>query len=203
LIYEQRLRVGLAIRKLQVAAGQEARYRRMNHLEQLVTEWLQFNGYFVRTSVLVGRRDQGGFEGELDVIGFHPAKNHFIHVECSLDALSDEKRQVRFKEKFDRGLRFRDAIFEGLALPQELEQVAVLQVTRVKERKVGGVRAVTVRDLIHEISDRLASMPPLRNAVPSNFPLLRTLQLAADASGAPRGTQRLLLERPQSSAASI
>ena len=33
----------------------------MNHLEQLVAEWLQYNGYFVRVSVPVGPRPKGGF----------------------------------------------------------------------------------------------------------------------------------------------
>jgi hypothetical protein len=37
----------------------------MNHLEQLVAEWLQYNGYFVRLSVQVGGRARGGYEGEL------------------------------------------------------------------------------------------------------------------------------------------
>ncbi len=43
--------------------------RHVNHLEQLVAEWLQFNGYYVRVSVQVGPRPKGGFEGELDVVG--------------------------------------------------------------------------------------------------------------------------------------
>ena len=43
----------------------------MNHLEQLVAEWLQYRGYFVRVSVPVGARPNGGFEGELDVVGLH------------------------------------------------------------------------------------------------------------------------------------
>jgi hypothetical protein len=110
----------------------------MNHLEQLVTEWLQFNGYFVRTSVLVGRRDQGGFKGELDVVGLHFANKHFIHVECSLDALSDEKRQAKFHAKFERGRVHKDEVFQGLSVPEKIEQVAVLQLTGVQERTVAG-----------------------------------------------------------------
>jgi hypothetical protein len=60
----------------------------VNHLEQLVGEWLQYRGYFVRMSVQVGPRLKGGFEGELDVIGLHFADQHLVHVECSLDAES-------------------------------------------------------------------------------------------------------------------
>ena len=34
----------------------------MNHLEQLIVEWLEFNGYFVRRNVKVSKLSQGGFE---------------------------------------------------------------------------------------------------------------------------------------------
>jgi hypothetical protein len=45
-----------------------------NFLEELVAEWYEFKGYFVRRSIRVGRRNGGGHEGELDVVGFQPAK---------------------------------------------------------------------------------------------------------------------------------
>jgi hypothetical protein len=67
----------------------------MNHLEQLVAEWLTYKGYFVRTSVRVGRRAEGGYAGELDVVGFRPETKHFLHVECSLDAASWEQRKKK------------------------------------------------------------------------------------------------------------
>jgi hypothetical protein len=72
----------------------------MNHLEQLVAEWLQYNGYFVRVSVPVGPRPKGGFEGELDVVAINVGRNHLLHVECSLDADSWPKRQERYAAKF-------------------------------------------------------------------------------------------------------
>jgi hypothetical protein len=59
----------------------------LNHLEQLVAEWLQYKGYFVRISMPVGLRPMEGYEGELDVVAFHPARQHSLHVECSPDAL--------------------------------------------------------------------------------------------------------------------
>jgi len=33
-----------------------------NHLEQLVAEWLEFKGYFVRRNVKVGKLPRGGHE---------------------------------------------------------------------------------------------------------------------------------------------
>jgi len=46
-----------------------------NYLEQLLVEWYEYQGYFVRNNVLVGKRNQGGYETELDIVAFHPEKN--------------------------------------------------------------------------------------------------------------------------------
>ncbi len=123
----------------------------MNHLEQLVAEWLQYNGYFVRVSVQVGPRDKGGYEGELDVVGFSPTRKHFLHVECSLDANSWAVRRVRFARKFECGQIHSKEIFAGLEVPDKPEQVAVIQFAGTTVREVGGGRVITARELIHEI----------------------------------------------------
>ena len=153
----------------------------MNHLEQLVSEWLQYRGYFVRTSVPVGPRPRGGFEGELDVVAINLANKHLLHVECSLDALSKAARQERFASKFERGRRYAREVFQGAAVPDKLEQVVVLQFASGVDREFGGARLVIVRELVHEIIDGLRDTSPASKAVSSNLPLLRTLQLAADA----------------------
>jgi hypothetical protein len=159
----------------------------MNHLEQLVAEWLQYNDYVVRVSVQVGPRPNGGFKGELDVVGIHVTRQHLIHVECSLDALSRTERERKFAAKFERGREFITTVFKGLPVPDELDQVIVLQFPNAGVRAVGGARLVSVRELIHEIFAGLKGTSPTSGAVPSNLPLLRTLQVAADAvaKGAP------------------
>ena len=75
----------------------------MNHLEELVSEWLGYRGYFVRRNVLVGKRAKGGYECELDVVAFHPGLRRLVHVEPSLDAHSWKKRAARFAKKFAAG----------------------------------------------------------------------------------------------------
>jgi len=167
----------------------------MNHLEQLVSEWLQYRGYYVRTSVPVGPRDRGGFEGELDVVAIHLQRRRLLHIECSLDALSREKRQERFRLKFERGRRYISTVFHGLEIPDEPEQVVVLQFASGAERAFGGARLVTGRELVHEIIAGLQGTSPSSKAVSSNLPLLRTLQLAADAYAHPKaasGAHRLI-----------
>jgi hypothetical protein len=165
----------------------------MNHLEQLVAEWLQYNRYFVRVSVHVGPRTKGGHEGQLDVVGINTKRQHLVHVECSLDALSAAKRESRFTPKFERGRRFINEIFDGISpLPSEIDQVALLQLTSGKNRKLGGGRLMTVRELIREIYSGLEGTSPVSKAVPSHLPLLRTLQLAAYAGNAQPSEHRLV-----------
>lgn len=97
-----------------------------NHLEQLTAEWLEHCGYFVRQSVLVGKREKGGFEGELDIVALNPVSRHLLHVECSLDADPWERREARFTGNFERGRRYVPFLFAGLDLPPDLDQVTLL-----------------------------------------------------------------------------
>ena len=67
----------------------------MNFLEQLVAEWYEYRGYFVRCNVNFGKRGDGGWEGEMDVIAFQPLERSLVHIEVSTDASGwDERRRV-------------------------------------------------------------------------------------------------------------
>ena len=57
-----------------------------NHLESLVAEWYELRGYFIRRNVQVGKLPKGGYECELDVVGFHPEQRSLVQIESSLDA---------------------------------------------------------------------------------------------------------------------
>jgi hypothetical protein len=98
----------------------------MNFLEELVAEWYEFRGYFVRRNVLVGRRAKGGYECELDVVAFHPGSKHLVHIEPSMDAQSWAKRDERFRKKFAAGRRHIPELFSGLELPEAFDQIALL-----------------------------------------------------------------------------
>ena len=151
----------------------------MNHLEALTAEWLEYNGYFVRRAVKVGKRAKGGWDGELDVIGFHPARGHFLHVECSIDAVNWEEREKIFKRKFAMGNKHARDLFSGMKLPTALDQVVVhgYAAAAAQHRRLGGGRLVTSQELTAEI---ITCIPATawKNAVPENYPLLRTLQFA-------------------------
>jgi len=157
-----------------------------NHLEQLTAEWLEHCGYYVRQSVLVGKRDKGGFEGELDIVALNPVSRHLLHVECSLDADPWQKRELRFAAKFERGRKYVPSLFSGLDLPSDVDQVALLQFGGGDRVMLAGARLIWVADFVADIIAKLRAHRPDKAAVPSTLPLLRTLQLAAHFA-TPRG----------------
>lgn len=64
-----------------------------DYLEQLAAEWYEHQDCFLRRNALVGLRAKGGYECELDRVGFHPGKRHLVHVEPTHDAHSRETRE--------------------------------------------------------------------------------------------------------------
>jgi hypothetical protein len=117
-----------------------------NHLEQLVAEWYQWRGYFVRRNIQVGRRQQGGQECELDIVAFHPISKKLLHVEPSLDADSWEKREKRYSRKFEAGKRHIPELFDGLTLPSEIEQIAMFAYGGAKRTTLAGGRVLLVKE---------------------------------------------------------
>jgi hypothetical protein len=155
-----------------------------NHLEDLIAEWYEFRGYFVRRNVLVGPRAAGGYECELDVVAFHPVLKHLVHLEPSLDADSWEKREHRFTKKFAAGRRYIPGLFEGIVLPSELEQHAVLAFVGQETRPtLGGGQLVPAATVLGEIIRGIAGRRLAKSAVPEQFPLLRTLQYVTEFKG--------------------
>ena len=151
-----------------------------NHLEDLVAEWYQFQGYFVRRNVKVGRRALGGYECELDVVAFHPGLKKLIQIEPSLDADKWDKRELRYAKKFAAGRSHIPALFDGLALPTELEQVALFVYGGGAERtSIGSGRVLFIREFMREVLADVRTRRINAAAIPEQYPLLRTLQFVA------------------------
>jgi hypothetical protein len=158
-----------------------------NHLEDLVAEWYQFQGFFVRRNVQVGKRLRGGYDCELDIVAFHPAERRLIHIEPSLDSDSWERREERYRKKFAAGRKHIPGLFPGLELPKIPEQIALFVYGAHGQRTgLGGGRILLIREFMIEIRDTLRGRRVAASAIPEEFPLLRTLQFAAQYwAGAP------------------
>lgn len=111
--------------------------------------------------------------------GVSPLRQHFLHVECSIDAHNWDERETRFRKKFDAGLKHARDLFSGMTLPTKLDQVIIHGFASApdKHRTIGGGRLVTSGELTAEIINGLPQNL-WKNAVSEQFSLLRTLQIA-------------------------
>ena len=152
-----------------------------NYLEQLVAEWYEYQGYFIRRNIMVGKRDKGGYECELDIVGFHPEKKHLVHIEPTSDAHSWSKREERYNKKFHAGKKYIPGMFKGLDIPDEIEQICLLGYgNNPNHPTLSGGKVMTVSDFLTNIISELASIKTTTSAIPENYPLIRTLQYIAN-----------------------
>jgi len=152
----------------------------VTHLESLIAEYLDWQGYIVKRNVRVGRLSHGGWEMELDIVGYHPRSGDLVHYEPSLDAQSWQKREARYRKKFeaDRRYIYSDRLFSWLSPDTPLKQVAILvRHPRDRDRIAGGL-LISIDELMAEIRTEIVRCGKMaRNAVPEQYPLLRTVQL--------------------------
>ncbi len=150
-----------------------------NFLESLVAEWYEFNGYFVRRNTRVGKRQRGGFESELDVVAFCPAKNHLVHIEVSSDAGSWPTRESRLTKKFEWGLKCIPGWFNGITLP-EIERIAIFGEVRGKghPKTIAGGKLLPMDEFLRIVKEGLPSS--YKQVIHEQFAILRALQLAKE-----------------------
>jgi hypothetical protein len=152
-----------------------------NHLEQLLAEWYEFQGYYLRRNTPVGRLPRGGYACELDIVGFHPITRHLIHLEASLDADSWERREERYERKFRLGREYIPQLFTGLDLPAGIDQRAVLVfASKGKKTTIGGGKIVLAAEIVEEILTALRGRQMATNMIPEQMPIMRTLQFVAE-----------------------
>lgn len=152
----------------------------MSHLEDFIAEYYDWKGYLVKRNVKVGRLSHGGWEMELDVVAYHPHSGHLVHVEPSVDAHSWETREQRFMKKFGSGEKYIfKEVFTWLAPSTPVDRVAIL-VSHPKGRDfLAGAKIISIDEFMSEVRVAVTSWGiAARNAIPEQYPLLRTLQLS-------------------------
>jgi len=149
-----------------------------NYVAQLVAEYYEYRGYFVRRNVQVGLRAKGGYECELDVIAYDPTNGQLVQVEPSMDADTWPERERRYAKKFDAGRKYIPQLFAGLNTAGGIEQIALFMGgrTRQTEEFCGG-RIVYLREFLITVLKAVRDKPVMHRAVPEQYPILRTMQL--------------------------
>jgi hypothetical protein len=152
----------------------------MSHLESLIAEYLEWQGYLIRQNLKVGRRAKGGWEMELDVIGYHPKQNKIAHYEPSIDALGWAAREVRYKKKFQKARQYMfTEVFPWLDPSTKVEHIAVFYDQPKGRDTIPGGKVISIDELVAEIRNEVTKCGPMiSNAIPEQFPLLRTIQMS-------------------------
>jgi hypothetical protein len=152
----------------------------VKYLEELVREWYEYRGYFVRRDMWVGLESDGTYECELDIVAFHPIRQHVVHFETSYDVLSLKDDEQHFQTKFDAGKKYLHRIF-GLENHLHIEQTAlILKSGETQRQTIGGGRMVLLSDFLAEILQELSDLDVSSAMVPEQWPLILTLQLVAE-----------------------
>lgn len=152
----------------------------MSHLENLIVEFYDWKGYLVKRNIKVGRLSHGGWEMELDVIAYHPHTGHLVHIEPSVDGHSWDTREQRFAKKFASGKKFIfTEVLTWLDSKTPVERIAIL-VSHPKGRDVlAGGKIKSIDEFMSEVrAEVIACGVTGSNAIPEQYPLLRTLQLS-------------------------
>jgi len=152
----------------------------MSHLEDLIAEYYDWRGYLVKRNIKVGKLSHGGWEMELDVIAFDPHTGHLIHIEPSIGAHSWAAREERFSKKFKAARKYIfSEVFTWLDSNMEIEQMAVLVSHPNGKDELAGGKIISIDELIVEIRQKVIEYGIVaKNAIPEQYPLLRTLQLS-------------------------
>lgn len=152
----------------------------MNFLEELSVEWYEFHGYFVRRNIRTRKRAKGGYDAELDVLAYLPAKKELIHVETSGDADSWAQRRERFlKKKFMFSRKEYEVLLGGCEIIA-LQQVALVGWTRSVKGDINwgkDIEVVLIPEFLQTVVDTLRKYHPMKQAVPEGYPILRSIQM--------------------------
>lgn len=154
---------------------------RSNFLEQLIAEWYEYKGYFVRRNLLVGKRLNGGYECELDVVAFNSETQHLVHIEPSMDANSWDVREERYSKKFKAGKEHIPTLFKGIDLPKDIEQIAVFAfASDLNHKTIGGGKVLPVKKLLELIFEDLKNKKLAKEAIAEHLTILRSFQFVAE-----------------------
>jgi len=147
----------------------------INVLEQLAAEWFEYSGYYVRRNVRAGKN-------ELDVVALHPEKKKLVHIEASMDTGKWEKREARFKKKFEAGRKAIPGLFKGLKVPKDIVQIALMGHASSKNYKtIGGGHVVPLADFLSDIFSKIALSSLSLNPIPEQFIILRSFQFVTSS----------------------
>lgn len=165
----------------------------MNFLEQLVAEWYEYQGYFVRRNIKFGGaagKSTGGHSGEIDVLAYLPKDGALLHIETSSDFDSWDKRKKKFVTKKFTKLAETEYIKAVGLVPRSIKRIVIVSHSKkpadlVWQTENGEpIEIIDVPTLITTILVELRTKRHAREiAVPEQLPLLRAMHYVVSYAG--------------------
>jgi len=151
----------------------------MNFLESLAAEWYAVQKYFVRTNIKTNRRENGGYNNEIDVLAFLPESGKLVHLETSWDSLTWKNREERY---LSRKFVFSDKQYSEIigTDPASIQKRAIIGTSKSQPKEIWGsdIEVTTVPNFIAEIAEDIKQRHPMRDVIPETYPCLRSFQFA-------------------------
>lgn len=162
----------------------------MNFLEELVSEWYEYQRYFIIRNRTLNILPGGGYEGEIDILAYNPNNDEVIHIETSSDSKDWSARIKTFKEKFRWTIEEYRNVF-GLPLSvTQINKMAVVSFsanprgdTKIRFERETGATLITVPKLLTMIVNSLKNTLQTGLTIPENLHMLRAIQLAMRHGG--------------------
>jgi hypothetical protein len=169
----------------------------VNFLEQLVGEWYQYKGHFVRTNIRFAKRSKGGWAGEIDILAYLPQRGNVSHIETSMDAESWARRKKVFQKKFDVPWKvYEDLVPAGF---ESLERIVVVGSAREQDPSFlgHGIHVYSVPTMVRLISLEIGEKHPMKEAVAA-IPLFGARRLPGAVCHVPAPASTVARRRPHS-----
>jgi hypothetical protein len=155
--------------------------------EQLVAEWYEYRGYFVRRNIRVGKRQNGGHDFELDIVALHARDRHLVHVEATMDTNTWDRRRGKMERTFIAARHYIPSLFPGFSELPEPEHIALLGFgSNTKVQTIGLGRVQTLNELMADIRRSDIMEKYGKKAIPEQCVILRAMQFAATCWSVPR-----------------
>ncbi|OEF98273.1 hypothetical protein [Desulfuribacillus alkaliarsenatis] len=155
-----------------------------NFLETLLTQWYVYQGYFVKNNVNFGKRSNGGYEGEIDVLAYDPINKKLVHIETSNDSKTWEKRVDIINKKFNAASFHYSSILPSVHF-NSVDKIAIYSLNQSIDKKYlsnldKNITVKSIPEVFKEISISLKDKSPRKEAVSETFPLLRAIQFTSN-----------------------
>jgi len=155
-----------------------------NFLEELVAQWYEFKGFFIRRNIQFGVGTQGGREGEIDLLAFNPSTKEAIHIETAVPSLSYKEFGESHRKKFEGAEKYYKELLNPNINPNSVKKISIVHTSSIPRKdsiktfeSIAGSKLIHLSVLLDEIITELEKQDPKSHIIEESYSLLRMSQI--------------------------